>query len=142
MFHGRIINDLSMITVDSTTADNNGSTLGTGINDFGDDTGAHTHLYSGQVEGAFGLFSNSINTGNITANISGSNCDHKSCDQAELLSNCDTKDSVDYETHYKFDTCLVDDESVRLSGKNSISLDVASHDHMFQPFCLEKDFVT
>ena len=69
---------LSMITVDSTTTDNHESTLGTGTDDLGKDTRAHTNLFSGQVEGACGLFGNSIDTGNITANISGSNYDHKS----------------------------------------------------------------
>ena len=39
MFHGRIINDFSMITVDSTTADNHESTLGIGTSDFWNDTG-------------------------------------------------------------------------------------------------------
>ena len=61
IFHGRIIDDFSMITVDSATADNHESTLGTGTNDFRNDTWAHTNVYSGQVEGAFGLFGNSIN---------------------------------------------------------------------------------
>ena len=44
MFHGRIIDDFSITTVDSTTADNHESTLGTGTNDLEDDTGAHTNL--------------------------------------------------------------------------------------------------
>ena len=96
------------------------------------------------------MFGNFINT----ANISGSNCDHKSCVEDELLSNCDTKvsvddetnsncdtkEKVDDETNSNCDTCLVEDESVRLGGKNSISLDFANHDHMCQPFCLENDF--
>ena len=38
MFHGRIIDDFSMTTIDSTTADNHESTLGTGTNDLEDDT--------------------------------------------------------------------------------------------------------
>ena len=50
----------SMITVDSATAYNHYSTLGTGTNELGNDNGAHTKLYSGQVEGAFGLFDNSM----------------------------------------------------------------------------------
>ena len=75
-FHGRIIDQFSMITVDSTTADKYESTLGTGTNDLGNDTRAHTTLYSCQVGGACGLFGNSIDTGNIVASISGSNCDH------------------------------------------------------------------
>ena len=33
-------------------------------------------FYFGQVEECFGIFGNSIDTGNIAANISGSNCDH------------------------------------------------------------------
>ena len=104
--------------------------------------------------GSFGSFGNSINTCNIPANISGSNSDHKSCVKNELLSNCDTKKSVDDETNShcdtkekvdddvnsNCDTCLVEDESVRLGGKNSISLDVTNHDHACQPFCLENDF--
>ena len=78
VFHDRIINKFSIITIDSTTADNHKSTLGTGTNDLGNDTRAHTNLYSGQVEGACVLFGNSIDTGNIAANISSSNCDHES----------------------------------------------------------------
>ena len=50
MFHGRIVDDFSMITVDSTTVDNHKSTLVTGTNDLGNDMWAHTSLYSGQVE--------------------------------------------------------------------------------------------
>ena len=85
------------------------------------------------------MFGNSIDTGNITPNISGSNfdcesyvedeplsiCDHKSCVEDELLSNCDTKDSVDDETNSNYhtkeklhdktnsncDICLVEDRS-------------------------------
>ena len=76
MSHGRIVDDFSMLTVDSTTAVNNESTLGTGTKDLGNYTLPHTNLYSGQVERAFGLLGNSINTINITANISGSNCGH------------------------------------------------------------------
>ena len=63
VFHDRIIDDFSMITIDSTTADHHWSTLGTGTIDLGKDTGDHTNLYSGQVEGVFGLFGNSIDTG-------------------------------------------------------------------------------
>ena len=74
--YGRIIDQFSMITKDSAPAHNKGHTLGTGTNDLGNDTRAHATLYSGQVEGACGLFGNSIDTGNIAANISGSNCDH------------------------------------------------------------------
>ena len=144
-FHGRIIDQFSMIRVDSATADNHESILGTDTNDLGNDNRTHTTLYSGQVEGACGLFGNSIGTGNIVANISGSNCDHiysvedellsncdhKLCVDDELLSNCDTKKSVedetnsncdtkevDDETSSNCDTCLVEDESIRLDGKN------------------------
>ena len=52
MFHGRIIDDFSMMTIDSTTAENHDRTLGIGTNDLENDTAAHTNLYSGQVEGA------------------------------------------------------------------------------------------
>ena len=58
----------------------------------------------------------------------------------ETNSNCDTKEKVDDEINSNCDTCLVEDESVRLGGKNSISLDVTNHDHICQPFCLENDF--
>ena len=109
MFHGRIIDEFSMITADSTTADNHESTLGTGANDLGNDTRANTTLHSGPVGGTLGLFGNPIDTGNIALNISGSNCDHiysvedellSNCDHRfcvddELLSNCDTKESVE-----------------------------------------------
>ena len=40
--HCRIIYQFTMITVDSTPADNHESTLGTGTNDLGNDTRAHT----------------------------------------------------------------------------------------------------
>ena len=157
-----------MIKIDSTTADNHECTLRIGTNNLGNNTGDHTNLYSGQVEGAFGLFGNSIDTGNIIANISGPNCDHKSCVDDELLSNCDhkayaddellsncdtkvsvddeansncdTEEKVDDETSSNCDTCLVEDETFRLGGKNSIPLDVANHEHTCQPFCLGNDF--
>ena len=152
--HGRIIDQFTMITVDSTPADNHESTLGTGTNDFGNDTRAYTTLYSGQVEAACGLFGNSTDAGNIAANISGSNCDHiysvedellsncdyKSCVEDELLSNCDTKDSVEDETNSNCDICLVEDESIRMGGENSIHLDVISHDLIHQPLGLEDEF--
>ena len=143
-------------------------TLGTGTKDLEKDTGVHIYLYSGQVEGAFGLIYPFIDTGNITANISCFNCDHESCIEDEWLSNCDhnscvedellsksdTKDSADDETNSNSDTkkkvddetnsncdiCLVENESVRLGGIDSISLDFVSHDHTYQPFCIEKDF--
>ena len=72
IFHSRIIDSFSMLTIDSTTDDNNESTFSTGTNDLDNDTGPQTNLYSGQVEGAFGLFWNSIDANNITANISDS----------------------------------------------------------------------
>ena len=153
-YHGRIIDQFTMITVDSALADNHESTLGTGTNDLENDTRAHTTLYCGQVEGACRLFGDSIDTGNIAANISGSNCDHiysvedellSNCDhkssvQDELLSNCDTKESVDDETNSNCDPCLVEDESIRMGGENSIHLDVISHDHICQRLGLENEF--
>ena len=149
MVHGRIIDDFSMVTIDSVTTDNHESTLGTGSNYLENDTWAHINLYSGQVEGAFELFGNSIETNSITANISGSNCDHgpcvedellSNCDHMsfvkdELLSNCDTKESIDDDA-----TCLVEDESDRLCGMHSISLNFVDHDHTCQQFHLENDF--
>ena len=75
-----------MITEGSMTPDNHENTLGTSTSDLGNDTLVHTNLYSGQVEGAFVLFGNFINTGIITANISCSKCDHKSCVEDVLLS--------------------------------------------------------
>ena len=152
--HGRIIDQYTMITVDSAPADNHESTLGTGTNDLGNDTRAHTTLYSGQVEGACGLFGNSIDTCNIAANISGSNCDHiysvegellSTCDhkssvENELLSNCDTKEKVEDETNSNFDTSLVEDESIRMGGVNSTHLDVISHDLACHPLGLENEF--
>ena len=97
MFYGRIIDDFSILTIESTTADHYDSTLGTGTNDLENDSGVHTSLYSGQIERAFGLFGNSIDTGHITANISGSNFDYESCVEDELLLTCDHKFSVEEE---------------------------------------------
>ena len=153
-YHGGIIMDkFTMITVDSAPADNHKCTLGTGTNDLGNDTRAHTTLYSGQVEGACGLFGNSTDTGNIAANISGSNCDHIYSVEDELLSNsdtkesvedetnsnCDTKEKVDDETNCNCDTSLVEDESIRM-GENSNQLDVISHNLTCQPLGLENEF--
>ena len=152
-YHGRIIDQFTMITVDSAPADNHESTLGIGTNDLWNDTRAHTTLYSGQVEGTCGLFDNSTDTGNIAANISGSNCDHiysvedellSNCDhkssvEDELLSNCDTKESVEDETNSNCDTSLVEDESIRMGGENTIHLDVISHDLTCQPLGLEDE---
>ena len=55
-------------------------------------------------------------------------------------SNCDTKEKIDDETGFNCDTCLVEDESVRLGDKNSVHLNVTDHDHACQPFCLGNDF--
>ena len=103
-FHGGIIDQFTMITVDFAPSDNHECTLHTGTNDLGNDTRAHTTLYSGQVEGACGLFGNSIDTGNIAANTSGSHCDHIYSVEDELLSNCDTKEKVEDETDSNWDT--------------------------------------
>ena len=153
-YHGGMIMDkFTMITVDSAPADNHKCTLGTGTNDLGNDTRAHTTLYSGQVEGACGLFGNSTDTSNIAANISGSNCDHmcsvedellSNCDhkssvEDELLSNCDTKEKVEDETNSNCDTSLVEDESIRM-GENSNHVDVISHDLTCQPLGLKNEF--
>ena len=152
--HVRIIDQFTMITVDSTTADNHESTFSTGTNDLWNDTRVHTTLYSGQVEGPCGLFGNFIDTGNIAANISGSNCDHIYHVEEELLSNCDhkscvddelpsnsaTKESVEDETNSNCDTCLVEDESIRMGGENSIPLDATNHGHICQPLGLENEF--
>ena len=89
------------------------------------------------------MFGNSIDTGNIAANIIGSNCNHIYSVEDELLSIHDTKESVEGETNSicetkgkvddeissNSDTCLVEDESVRKGGENSIPLDVTNHDH-------------
>ena len=79
MFHHGKIDDFPMLTIYSTTADNHESTLGTGTNDLENDTWAYTYLCSGKAAHAFELFSSSIDTGNMAANISGSNCGHKFC---------------------------------------------------------------
>ena len=47
MFHGRTLDDFSMFTIDSTTADNHECILDTGKNDLEKDTGAYKNLYSG-----------------------------------------------------------------------------------------------
>ena len=114
------------------------------------------------------MFGNSIDTGCIATNISGSNCDHiysvedellsncdhKSCVDDDLLSNCDTKESVKDktnsncdtkekvgdETNSNCDTCLVEDESMGMDGENSIPLDVISHDHTCQSMGLGNEF--
>ena len=98
------------------------------------------------------MYGNSTDTGNIAANISGSNCDHKSsvedellsnCNHTssvedELLSNCDTKVSVEDETNSNCDTSLVEGESI-IMGENSNHLDVISHDLTCQPLGLEDE---
>ena len=58
----------------------------------------------------------------------------------ETNSSCETKEKVDDETNSNCDTCFVEDESIRLSGMNSICLDLVNHDHTCQPFSLENDF--
>ena len=93
-----------MLTIDYTPADNYETILGTGTNDLENDIGTHTNLYSGQVEGAFGLFGNSTDIGNITASISGSNCNHESYVDDELLSNCDHKSCAEDESLSNCDT--------------------------------------
>ena len=113
------------------------STLDTGTNDLENHTWTHTKLYSGQVEGAFGWFDKSIDTCNIMAKISGSNCYHESCVHNGLLSNCDTKEKGDGETNSGCGICLVEDESVILCGMNPISLDFVNHDQTCQIFCLD-----
>ena len=49
MFHGSIIDDLTIVTINFTTADNNECTLDVGTDDLKKDTGVHTNLYSCQV---------------------------------------------------------------------------------------------
>ena len=75
--------------VTSTTAGNHQSTMGISTNDLENDTWAYINLYTGHTVEASGLFGNSIDTGNIAANKSGSNYDHRVC--IELPSNCDTR---------------------------------------------------
>ena len=41
---------------------------------------------------------------------------------------------------FNCEMCLVEDESVRLGGGNSIPMDVTNHDHTCQPFSLGSDF--
>ena len=94
MFNVRIIDYFSVLIIDLTTADNTESTRGTGTNDVENDNGVNTDLYSGQVASICGLFGNFIDTGSITASISGSNCDHKSYVEDELLSNWNTRGSI------------------------------------------------
>ena len=100
------------------------------------------------------IVGNSTDSGNIAANLSGSNCDHiyivedellSSCDhkssvEDELLSKCDTKESVEDETNSNCDTSLVEDESIRMGGENTIHLDVISHDLTCQSLGLEDEF--
>ena len=125
----------SVETIDSITTDNHESTLGTSTNDLENGIWAPRNLYFGQVEGAFGLCGKSIDTGNNTISVSGSNCDHesyveyelpsncdqKSCIEDELFSNCDTKGSADDNTNYNCDNSLVEDKYLRLGCLNSIS---------------------
>ena len=113
-----ILNDLPILTIDSTTTDNHQGTLGIGTSNLDNSTRAYKKLYSDQVEEAFGLFGNSIDTVNTVARISCSNCDHRSWDEDEFFSNYDTRDrSVDDVANSNCDTCLV--ESLKLGGMNS-----------------------
>ena len=66
-----------------------------------------------------------------------SNCDTKESVEDETNSNCDTKEKVNGETSSNCYTCLVEDESVRLGGENSLPVDFTNPDHTCQPFCLE-----
>ena len=88
------------------------------------------------------MFANSIDTGNIAANISGFNCHHKSYVEDKLLSTCDASrdGNGDDETNFNCDTCLAGDESIKLDSMDtsSISLHFVDDDHTCQPFCLQK----
>ena len=127
--------------MDSTTADNHKSTLGTGSNDLENDTGAYTNPYCGQVEDAFWMFGNSIDTGNVAANISGSDC---------------VIDPVLGLNYFLIVTVMgllmmkiiliVTFVCLRMNlicihglNFNCISLDFVDHGHTCQPFCLEND---
>ena len=55
-------------------------------------------------------------------------------------SDCDTNEKVDDETSSYCETCLVEDESIRLGGENPILLDVTNRDHKCQPLYLGNDF--
>ena len=50
MFYGRIIDNFSMLTTDSTTADTHESMWDTGTNNLENDAGVYTNLHSGQVQ--------------------------------------------------------------------------------------------
>ena len=77
----------SVCTIESTTADNHESTLGTSTNYLENDTEVHTPLLW-PSRWTFSLFGNSIDTGITTANINGTHCHHESCVGDEFLSNC------------------------------------------------------
>ena len=105
-----------MITVDSTMADNQKHTLGTGTNDLWNDTRAHINLYSGKVEGAFleiPLILVPLLPTLVVLIVT-----INPVLRMKLLSNCDTMESVDDESYSNCGTCLVEDEFVRLVGKN------------------------
>ena len=53
---------------------------------------------------------------------------------------CDTKEKVEDEMNSNCDTCLVEDESIRMDGENSVHLDIISHDLTCQLLGLEDDF--
>ena len=142
MLHDMIIDNFSMLKIDFTIADNHESTLGTSTNDYEKDTGTYTNIYSGKVNESFGLIGNSTNIGNISANISGPNYDHKSCVEDELHSNFDSRDSsVDDETNSNCDACLIENEFIRLDNinTNDISLAAVDPNHTCQAFCLKYD---
>ena len=132
-YHGRIIDQFTMITVDSTPADNHESTLGTGTNDLGNDTRAHNNLILWSSRGSlWNCLAIPLILVTLLPNISGSNCDHIYSVEDELLSNCDTKESVEDETNSNCDTkekvedetnsncdtSMVEDECIRM-GENS-----------------------
>ena len=132
-FYGRIKDDFSVFTIDSTTADNYESTLGTGTNDLENDTGAYKNLYFWPHSRiSFVFFGNAIRNGNFAANISGCNCAHKSCVEYELLSNFDNG------TNSNCDTCSTEDKTIRLDcmKSHSISVCFVDCDHTCQPFFL------
>ena len=47
VFHGRIIDDFSMLKIDSTTPNKHESIFGIGTNDLRNETRAYTNLYAG-----------------------------------------------------------------------------------------------
>ena len=92
-------------------------------------------IYSAEDE----LLSNSDHRSSVEDELL-SNCDTKGSVEDETNSNCDTKEKVEDETNSNCDTSLVEDESIRMGGVNSIHLDVTSHDLTCQPLGLEDEF--